>query len=50
LALRAGLIVISRSTGDEIWRDDECNAMGKDLYVRLHDSAKSKYGDKLDAF
>jgi hypothetical protein len=42
-------VVIERSTGAELWRND-WPWMGKGLYERLRRVAAQKYGDRLTAF
>jgi hypothetical protein len=42
-------VVIERSTGAELWRNDR-PWMGKGLYERLRRVAARKYGDRLTAF
>ena len=43
-------VVISRSTGEEVWRDPDWPWMGKELYRRLAWVAREKYGDRLERF
>jgi hypothetical protein len=43
-------IVISRSTGEEVWREPDWPWMGKGLYGRLWRIAAQTYGDRLAGF
>jgi hypothetical protein len=43
-------IVISRSSGEEVWREPDWPWMGKELYRRLGRVAAAKYGDRLVGF
>jgi len=45
-----GDIVISRSTGEEVWRDSDWPWLGRDLYRLLRGVAESKYGIRMVDF
>ncbi len=45
-----GDIVISRSAGEELWRESDWHWMGKGLYVQLREVAERMYGARLTDF
>lgn len=45
-----GDAVVSRSTGEEVWREPDPPGQGKDTHRRFYDLAQVKYGPRLDGF